>query len=409
MPGRPSKLRRREQPQRVPALAPGVADPLVRVEDHERPALLREVVAGGEPRLAAADDHRLERCSRSARRPSCSPSSLVRGDARTRPRGRIARIHQLARERAWSFLTTQRASDEVVLERERGRRRRATRRRACAKMFCRWRATVCSLTTSSAAISRLRLAGGDQAEHLELARASGRAYRRSAPPSARRAREVGRAPSSLEGVARRVELQRRALSSSPSARHASADRARAPARPRTARRAPATAATPGAAPSSAACGVALRELDRPRARAPRAPRASALSLAAAISASSSAARRAASASPAASMISTDAGSSAARCSGSSVSPSDAADRRRRGFDVSLREPQQREARLRLAAATGSPRGTPPRPRRTRPRGGAARPAGRAPARSPPGSSPARSARGPAAPPRARRATRRAAA
>ena len=50
----------REQAKGVPARAPRVADPLVRVQDHERSVARRQVVSHGEAGLAAADDHRLE-------------------------------------------------------------------------------------------------------------------------------------------------------------------------------------------------------------------------------------------------------------------------------------------------------------------------------------------------------------
>ena len=56
----PVEARRREQAERVPALAPGVADPLVRVEDHEGRPRLRQVVADRQAGLAAADDHGLD-------------------------------------------------------------------------------------------------------------------------------------------------------------------------------------------------------------------------------------------------------------------------------------------------------------------------------------------------------------
>ena len=54
---------RGEQPQRVPALAPGVADPLVGVQDQERPSPPGQVAADRQAGLAATDDHGLERCS----------------------------------------------------------------------------------------------------------------------------------------------------------------------------------------------------------------------------------------------------------------------------------------------------------------------------------------------------------
>ena len=50
----------REKTQRVPPLPPRVADPLVRVEDHEREIPLREVVTDRETGLAAAHDNRLD-------------------------------------------------------------------------------------------------------------------------------------------------------------------------------------------------------------------------------------------------------------------------------------------------------------------------------------------------------------
>ncbi len=58
--GQAAEARGGEKAKRVPTLAPGVADPLVRVEDHERAILLREVVPGREAGLAAADDQGVE-------------------------------------------------------------------------------------------------------------------------------------------------------------------------------------------------------------------------------------------------------------------------------------------------------------------------------------------------------------
>ena len=51
---------RGEQAKRVPALAPGVADSFVGVQDYERTALLLQVVSDREACLAATDDHGLE-------------------------------------------------------------------------------------------------------------------------------------------------------------------------------------------------------------------------------------------------------------------------------------------------------------------------------------------------------------
>ena len=58
--GQPAVAARGVEAQRVPAPAPGVTDPPAGVQDHERPAPPGQVVAGGQPGLAAAHDHRLE-------------------------------------------------------------------------------------------------------------------------------------------------------------------------------------------------------------------------------------------------------------------------------------------------------------------------------------------------------------
>lgn len=49
-----------EEKERVPPVAPGVADLLAGVQDHKEPTLSGKVIAHGKARLAAADDHRLE-------------------------------------------------------------------------------------------------------------------------------------------------------------------------------------------------------------------------------------------------------------------------------------------------------------------------------------------------------------
>jgi len=49
-----------EQAKRVPTVPPGVADPLVGVQDHEGQPTPGQVIPDRESRLAAADDHRLE-------------------------------------------------------------------------------------------------------------------------------------------------------------------------------------------------------------------------------------------------------------------------------------------------------------------------------------------------------------
>src|SRR5690242_12714766 len=50
---------RSKKPERVPALAPGIARALMSVQDQEREAALGEIVADGESGLAAPDDQRL--------------------------------------------------------------------------------------------------------------------------------------------------------------------------------------------------------------------------------------------------------------------------------------------------------------------------------------------------------------
>src|SRR5215208_7001036 len=51
---------RGEQAERVPALAPGVTDPLVGVQDHEGQVPLCQVVPCGETCLTTTDDHSIE-------------------------------------------------------------------------------------------------------------------------------------------------------------------------------------------------------------------------------------------------------------------------------------------------------------------------------------------------------------
>ena len=61
----PVELGRREHPQRVPPLPPGIAHAIVRVQDHKGPAEPGQVVPDRQTRLAAADDHRFESLSAS--------------------------------------------------------------------------------------------------------------------------------------------------------------------------------------------------------------------------------------------------------------------------------------------------------------------------------------------------------
>ena len=147
----------------------------------------------------------------------------------------------------------------------RARRRRpwprpATTRRACAKMFCRWRATVCSLITSAVAISRFvrPVATSRSTSHSRSVSAN----RRARPGRARPARaRSGRAPS-RSNVARAASSSRSAASLvaerpaaqrdlDPGARRVVGHLERR-ATPRTARRSAA----------SAAGGVAVGEQDR---------------------------------------------------------------------------------------------------------------------------------------------------
>ena len=54
------EVRGREESQRVPAFPPGIAGPLIRIQDHKRSTQLGKVVADGQASLAAADDGGLD-------------------------------------------------------------------------------------------------------------------------------------------------------------------------------------------------------------------------------------------------------------------------------------------------------------------------------------------------------------
>ena len=54
------EVRGREESQRVPAFPPGIAGPLIRIQDHKRSAELGKVVADGQASLATADDNGLD-------------------------------------------------------------------------------------------------------------------------------------------------------------------------------------------------------------------------------------------------------------------------------------------------------------------------------------------------------------
>src|SRR5439155_14811962 len=60
-PGKPAVLRRGEQRERVPSGSPYVADVWPAVQDHESKTKLTEVVPEGQPGLASADDHDVNR------------------------------------------------------------------------------------------------------------------------------------------------------------------------------------------------------------------------------------------------------------------------------------------------------------------------------------------------------------
>ena len=201
----------------------------------------------------------------------------------------------------------------------RGRARMRTRSRPCArrrlslaKMFCTCRATVCSLMTSSAAISRLLLPAATRrrtssSRGVRPCVCAGRA--RGARPDVR---EIRRRAERRERRRARRSSSSVAVSSSPSARQASPiATARTP--PRTARRAPARPCRARRADARAARASPVGEVDGPRACA-----ASAASIVAVVCKSASVlelARRPRAPPrrhPSASTISTYAGRSAAR-------------------------------------------------------------------------------------------------
>ena len=126
-------------------------------------------------------------------------------------------------------------------------------------MFCRCRATVCSLITSVAGDLAVALALPRRGAAPRALAATARAAR--ARPAGAEPREVGRRPELAEDLARRLELERCAASSSPSAEHACATSTRV------------RATSYGASSSSqscrasrrlasAACRIAFRERDR---------------------------------------------------------------------------------------------------------------------------------------------------
>ena len=238
----------------------------------------------------------------------------------------------------------------------RGRRDRARRRRrsprsgsatpSLAKMFWRWRATVCSLITR---------AGGDLAVALAVRQRAGAPRARA--PTGRGAgaasgqgvdgRDVRAAPSISNACAPPRARSRRVLvAERPAGRGRPAP---APGRPRTARSSPCQSASAAAARPARRAAVALGlATQRGRARPPS-PRATSLvgRLRDARRASRHAARAASSVVDA-SMISTYAGSRPARSSCAVVSPT-ARRIAAAAVGTSLPEAEQGEAGLRLAA------------------------------------------------------------
>ena len=90
-PRQPVDDRGRVEPERWPALPPGVADSLVRVEDHERAVPPREVVPHRKAGLPSADDDRLD----PFRPLRCHDSSSRR--SRSHRRARAVRRHRTDR------------------------------------------------------------------------------------------------------------------------------------------------------------------------------------------------------------------------------------------------------------------------------------------------------------------------
>ena len=275
------------------------------------------------------------------------------------------------------------SSDPADVRRARARRRtrsprRASDTRSLAKMLLTWRATVFSLMTSSAAIARLVLPGRDQAQHLQLAR------RQAVRVAGRGRRE--RLDAGEVGHGAELLRRRRAPPRAPARRRPRRRGARQ-ARPSSTRT---RAASYGTSSSCHGCHA--------RRSAVSAARASPSASSTAPCACAAIARSSGSSTPAASSSSSSQAARAARdvaggehdldVRGQQTprAAADPAPRRAPGGSRPPRRPrgpgeaQQRQPRLRLPPARGWPRGTPPRPPRTRRAAGGARPAGRTPRR-----------------------------
>ena len=205
---------RAEQLQRIPAASPLVADPVVRVHDEERPAALREVIAGSQPRLTGADDQAFPPVRSSLSSPSRRSSHLV---LRRRPGvpGRQARTvwgagrtphprkYPIGRSVRMGTAREPRVSGGHARRRSGGRRRDDTS--SFVKMLLTCRSIVRSLIPRSAAIARLVLPTASRrstSTSLTDKPSVARARQRSGPPAG-----PGPRPEVAEDAPRRLEFQ----------------------------------------------------------------------------------------------------------------------------------------------------------------------------------------------------------
>src|SRR3990172_6726620 len=222
--GQPVVARRGEQQQRVPPLAPCVADAFVGVEDHEVDAALGELVPDRQSRLAASDDDGVE--------------VLVAGLVQSVGHGRFLSCRLVPTYREPGGLRIARTPHFLAMM---GVGRRTTRGVWCeaglfltahavaadrddtpilVKMFETCRSTVRSLTTRSAAIDRLvapELRRRITSTSLSVSPAGHSDRDRCTSPSM--IRTSGAAPSSTN-TARAASYSRSAAPASPRARRA---------------------------------------------------------------------------------------------------------------------------------------------------------------------------------------------
>ncbi len=215
-------------------------------------------------------------------------------------------------------------------------------------MFCRCRATVCSLMTSADAISRLLRPAATSRSTSSSRGVSPWLSTGPRPMSASTRARSGARPEPREHLPGRLELEQRRVVIAQGAR-TPARAARACAPPRTAPRAPATSPTRGAATTSAAPASPVASSTAPRDSAASAPIIP-LCQRSAISCSSAQAPRAAS-DVAHRQHDLDVGGQQPGAPGGlGRLAQQPADRRGRRRAIPLRQPQQRQARLRLVAA-----------------------------------------------------------